>query len=266
MTLTQIFNLISYGLYSSIDKKWGGLGVRGLHKLKKALLGKWNRRLANERNALWRKTISRKFGEMRGSWCSGENRENFGTGLWKEIRKDWGTLLDNAKFQIRDGSRISFWKDFWFWEEALCRHFPTLFRLVVNKEVVVRDVWDNSGIGGWSPGFIRSFNDWELMEVENFLHAIQPMNVISNKEDKLILKGNRTDNYYIKLMYEVLNHPVSLPFPFPVMSIRNPLVPLKVGFFAWEAAWGKVLTLDQLKRRGRPLVNICYLCENEEET
>ena len=25
-------------------------------------------------------------------------------------------------------------------------------------------------------------------------------------------------------------------------------MPTKVGFFAWEAFWGKVLTLDQLKK------------------
>ena len=34
------------------DKKVGGLGVRGLHKLNKALLGKWLWRFANERNSL----------------------------------------------------------------------------------------------------------------------------------------------------------------------------------------------------------------------
>ena len=44
------------------------------------------------------------------------------------------------------------------------------------------------------------------------------------------------------------------------------MVPLKVGFFAWEASWGKVMTLDQLKKRGRSLANRCYLCEEEEET
>ena len=38
-----------------------------------------------------------------------------------------------------------------------------------------------------------------------------------------------------------------------------------MGFFAWEKSWGKVLTLDQLKKRGRPLANRCYLCEEEEE-
>ena len=26
-------------------------------------------------------------------------------------------------------------------------------------------------------------------------------------------------------------------------------MPTKVGFFAWEGSWGKVLTLDQLKKR-----------------
>ena len=218
------------------NKKRGDLGVRGLHKLNKALLGKWNRHFANERNTLWRETISRKFGEMWGGWCSGENRENFGIGLWKEIRKDWGTLHDNAKFQIGDGSRVSFWKDLWCGEEVLCRSFPTSFSLAINKEVVVRDVWDNSEEGGWSPSFVRSFNDWELMEVENFMQAIQPMKVIANKEDRLILKGNKTYNYSIKLVYEVLNRLVSVPLPFPVLSIWNPLVPLKVDFFAWEAA------------------------------
>ena len=57
-----------------------------------------------------------------------------------------------------------------------------------------------------------------------------------------------------------------MPFSFLDQSIWNPWFALKVGFFAWEVSWGKVLTLDQLKRRGRPLANRCNLCEREEET
>ena len=37
-------------------------------------------------------------------------------------------------------------------------------------------------------------------------------------------------------------------------------------FFAWEASWGKVLTLDQLKKRGWILANRCFLCCVEEES
>ncbi|RVW58882.1 hypothetical protein CK203_104242 [Vitis vinifera] len=43
-------------------------------------------------------------------------------------------------------------------------------------------------------------------------------------------------------------------------------VPPKVAFFAWEASWGKVLTQEQLQRRGFSLANRCFLCLSEEET
>ena len=68
-----------------LDKKNGGLGVRGLFKLNKALLSKWNWRLAS-------------MGRCRGGWCLGEKIGNFGTGVWKEIRNDWVTLVDNSRF------------------------------------------------------------------------------------------------------------------------------------------------------------------------
>ena len=42
-------------------------------------------------------------------------------------------------------------------------------------------------------------------------------------------------------------------------------MPTKVAFFAWEATWGKVLTLDRLQRRGVQLPNCCFLCGCEEE-
>ncbi|RVW48132.1 mRNA-decapping enzyme-like protein [Vitis vinifera] len=42
---------------------------------------------------------------------------------------------------------------------------------------------------------------------------------------------------------------------FPSGSIWRASVPLKVAFFAWEASWEKVLTLDQFQRRGHFLTN-----------
>ena len=101
--------------------------------------------------------------------------------------------------------------------------------------------------------------------MENFLLTIQPWRVVSSREDKLVLKGGSSSLYSVKLLYEVLNRITIEPRSFPTLSVWNPLVPLKVSFFAWEASWGKVMTLDQLKKRGRPLANKCFLCEEEEE-
>ena len=43
-------------------------------------------------------------------------------------------------------------------------------------------------------------------------------------------------------------------------------MPSKMGIFSWEAAWGKILTLDNLKRRGMAFANRCFLCEEDEKT
>ena len=94
----------------------------------------------------------------------------------------------------------------------------------------------------------------------------QPWRVVSNREDRMVLKGGNSGSYSVKLLYEALNRIVAEPRSFPALSVWNSLVPLKVGFFAWEASWGKVMTLDQLKKRGRPLANRCYLSEEERET
>ncbi|RVW29173.1 hypothetical protein CK203_098493 [Vitis vinifera] len=70
--------------------------------------------------------------------------------------------------------------------------------------------------GGWCTRAAsgRVFNDWEIELVERFLHK-----------------------------------PGDSPL-FPSGSIWSESVPPKVAFFAWEASWGKVLTLEQLQRIG----------------
>ena len=40
--------------------------------------------------------------------------------------------------------------------------------------------------------------------------------------------------------------------------------PPRISLFAWEATWAKILTLDQLKKRGWRIPNSCYLCKEEE--
>ena len=41
---------------------------------------------------------------------------------------------------------------------------------------------------------------------------------------------------------------------------------MEVGLFTWEATWKRILTLDQIKRKGWILANRCNLCEVKEES
>ncbi|RVW41547.1 hypothetical protein CK203_068199 [Vitis vinifera] len=54
----------------SLDKRKGGLGVRNLALLDKALLCKWSWRFVMEREALWRQVICVKYEEEEGGWRS----------------------------------------------------------------------------------------------------------------------------------------------------------------------------------------------------
>ena len=64
-----------------LDKRKCGLGVRRFSTLNRALLCKWNKCFANERETLWRHVISRKFGEEEEGWYTREVREGFGVGF-----------------------------------------------------------------------------------------------------------------------------------------------------------------------------------------
>ena len=70
--------------------------------------------------------------------------------------------------------------------------------------------------------------------------------------------------FSLEAMYKVLEARPS--FSCPLANIWSVLVQPKLCFFAWEATWGKILTLDQLQRRGFALANRCFLCQEVEET
>ncbi|KAJ9680532.1 hypothetical protein PVL29_019761 [Vitis rotundifolia] len=257
-------HLIKWGIVCSHKKK-GGLGIRDLTTLNRALLCKWSWRFAVERDSYWKLIIGTKFGVVRGGWSTCGGREGFGVGLWKEISKEGLLLLNNVSFSVGDGKRVRFWKDTWCGNTPLCEAFPSLFDFAVSKDARVADCWDAMGeVGGWNPRFLRPFNDWEVDEVESLLRIIQGKRLNAELEDRMVWNVTKNGIFSVKSCFNSLDNSSAVPFPWRI--IWSPFVPTKVGFFAWEASWGKVLTQDQLKRRGWNLANRCSLCCHEEET
>ena len=52
-------------------------------------------------------------------------------------------------------------------------------------------------------------------------------------------------------MYEMLNRPASSPMPFLILSIWNPLVPLKVGFLCLGGVLGKAVDTRPTQKKGK---------------
>ncbi|WJZ80362.1 hypothetical protein VitviT2T_000290 [Vitis vinifera] len=250
-----------------LSKKKGGLGVKNLSILNKALLAKWNWRFVNEREALWNQVIRGKYGEERGGWASREVREAHGLGLWKGIRMDWELVSNRMVFIVGNGRRVRFWRDKWCGDSPLCSSFPSLFALTVDKEESVADVWDSlaeGGWGGWNPCFLRAFNDWEVEEASSFMEQLHRSRVIEVVEDKVSWTETKSGNFSVKSLYLAMEAGGSARFPSSL--IWNANVQPKISFFVWEATWGKALTLDKVQKRGWALANRCFLCLENEET
>ena len=98
--------------------------------------------------------------------------------------------------------------------------------------------------------------------MERFLSLLQGHSVKREQEDRMVWKGESKGVFFVKVFYSLLETGGSIIFPLKI--VWNPWIPSKVSFFTQEVCWGKVLTLDELQRRGCILA--CALCKEELES
>ena len=145
------------------QKEKGGLGLRKIIFLNKALLGKWVWRFAIEKNNLWKKVLLMKYGQEGFGWRTNEVRGTYGVGVWKEILKEACWCWDNFQLKVGKGTKIKFWTDHWCDNATLSQIFPQLLlwrsigmqqlmkcgALVLVKEVGISNSLEILMIGSW---------------------------------------------------------------------------------------------------------------------
>ena len=78
--------------------------------------------------------------------------------------------------------------------------------------------------------------------MEWLLMTIQGKRVSTELEDRVLWKKTKNGIFSVKALFSAVEPGNAVWFPRNI--IWSPYVPPKVGFFAWEASWGRVLTLD----------------------
>ena len=95
------------------------------------------------------------------------------------------------------------------------------------------------------------------------MERLQGKRVIEDVEDMVSWIETKSGKFSVKSLYVALEAGCSSMFP--SSYIWNVNVQPKISFFAWEATWGKALTLDMVQKRGRALANRCFMCLEKEE-
>jgi hypothetical protein len=63
---------------------------------------------AIERDVLWRLVMETKYESLRRGWCSKEVARTFGVRVWKFIIRGWEMFSKFVKYEVGDGSKVSF--------------------------------------------------------------------------------------------------------------------------------------------------------------
>ena len=153
----------------------------------------------------------------------------------EDISQETRLLKQNCCFILGDGNIIHFWENSWCDEGPHCEAFPALFALADLKGALVLDMWDTSrGEGAWNLSFVRSFNDWELDTVQQFICLIKSMTINLLERDILFWKGDKNVMYTVKVYYKMIEGGNTRAMPLNLLW-NSCVPPLKVRFFAWEA-------------------------------
>jgi hypothetical protein len=92
----------------------------------------------------------------------------------------------------------------------------------------------------------------------SFFHLLHSQTPSREDADMLTWKLNRIGMFDSRSYYLALRDSTTMTFP--CKSIW------RVSFFVWIAAWGKILTCDNLMRRGYVMVGWCCMCKGSGES
>ncbi len=98
----------------------------------------------------------------------------------------------------------------------------------------------------------------------SFLDLLYSCSITRGRLDSLHWKLSHGRKFEVKSFYKELTQVDQ--FPFPWKSIGKVKVPTRVAFFTWIAALGKILTIDNLRKRKVLILDWCCMCKSGGES
>lgn len=236
-----------------MPKDLGGLGVLDLELMNISLLCKWLWKLENE-EGVWQEILRKKYlsKQTLSQVESGPGNSQFWAGLLS-VKK---LFLDRCSRVLRSGSNTRFWEDIWYGEMSLQLKFPRLYTLTFSKQITVKQVIQSNGD---CLCFRRTL--WgELGEMRHELQLIISSTILVPGNDKL--KWNLSEKgFSVKSMYNSLQTRRPKKVYKVVWKLK---LPSKIKIFLWLVLWGRILTKDDLLKRGWSGDHHCLFCAGDE--
>jgi hypothetical protein len=99
----------------------------------------------------------------------------------------------------------------------------------------------------WNVNFLIVAHDWEVDVFTLFFNLLYSFRLRRSGEDKLCWVPSKKGLFNVRSYYNALALHDNTPFSWK--SILRNKAPMRVAFFAWSAILGKILTMDNLRKR-----------------
>jgi hypothetical protein len=120
------------------------------------------------------------------------------------------------------------------------------------------------GANQWSVRFIREAHDWEVDDFASFFCLLHSVTVRRGCEDELWWTPSKKCIFTVKIFFHTLVNTEGRGFPWK--SVWRTKAPSRAAFFTLLAALGKILTMDNLKKRQAIVINRCCMCKSDGES
>ncbi len=245
------------------SKKDGGLGVLDLENLNIALLAKWWWKLLADQSNIWRPIIRGRYYHRRKPLKEGYSFRP-GSYWWRGVLKTREAFKCGTSYALGDGTQVEWWNDIWYGHTPLRTVYPTLYDKAHNKNRTVTDCW---GIRGWKwRSILAGVNPVSTAETDMIARLKEDLKGCSTGEgnDQIRWRWNTSGEFSVKSTYRFLQDSGVADRRFvAIWKIRTPL---KVKIFVWLMLRRRVLTADNLRKRGWSGEGRCPLCADELES
>jgi hypothetical protein len=115
----------------------------------------------------------------------------------------------------------------------------------------------------WNVSFVREVHDWEVDVFASFFQVLHSVKVSRDCADRLWWVSSKKGLFKVKSFRSLACSDSS---GFPWKSVWQTQVPSKATFFVCSEALGKILTVDNLRKRHVIIVDRCCLCKRDGES
>ncbi|XP_026383589.1 uncharacterized protein LOC113279095 [Papaver somniferum] len=180
-----------------------------------------------------------------GNWITYYRKSS----VWNVIKWVLPEFIENTRWIVGNGAKVSLWNDKWIFDEPICKLFPNHPYIALHPHLKVQDlIVDNSWC--FHEDFLQFFN-------------VDQLPVLKEGEDLLIWCNNHFGVFTVSdAINKIRIHQPKLHW---YKKIWNSAVLPSTSANVWKIARNVCATEGNLRKKGFQFASRCYICHDGED-